>query len=244
VSILAFDTATPATTVALCRPGQPALEARDDPLPGQRPGHATRLLPLAVDLLERAGLGWEDVERIAVGTGPGTFTGLRIGIATARALARARGIPLTGVSTLRSVALNALELDPDEPARARFDSVLAVLDARRREVFAAGFRLDQIETGEEPFLRPRALAPAALVELVGELGISPLVLGNGAVEFRAVLECSEALIPEDSSQLHRVTAIHHCRLARDRAGGAPDEVHPEYLRLPDAEISRRTANRP
>jgi tRNA threonylcarbamoyladenosine biosynthesis protein TsaB len=240
VSILAFDTATPATTVALCRPGKPALEARDDPLPGQRPGHATRLMPLAVELLEQAGLGWEDVDRIAVGTGPGTFTGLRIGIATARALARARGIPLTGVSTLRSVALNALE----EPTAEPIDSVLAVLDARRREVFTAGWRLDQIETGEEPFLPARALAPAALVELIAELGISPLALGNGAVEFRSVLERSRALIPENGSQLHRVTAIHHCRLARDRPGGAPDDVHPEYLRLPDAELSRRTAKHP
>jgi tRNA threonylcarbamoyladenosine biosynthesis protein TsaB len=239
VSILAFDTATPATTVALCRPGKPPLEARDDPLPGQRPGHATRLMPLAVELLEQAGLGWEDVDRIAVGTGPGTFTGLRIGIATARALARARGIPLIGVSTLHSVALGAL--GEPIPNLERVDSVLAVLDARRREVFAAGWRLQQIATGEEPFLPPRALAPAALVELIAELGVSPLALGNGAVEFRSVIERSEALIPENGSQLHRVTAIHHCRLARDRPGGAPDDVHPEYLRLPDAELSRRTA---
>jgi tRNA threonylcarbamoyladenosine biosynthesis protein TsaB len=171
-----------------------------------------------------------------VGTGPGSFTGLRIGIATARALARARAIPLTGVSTLRSVALNGI----DEPV----DSVVAVLDARRREVFAAGWRPEQIETGAEPFLAPRALAPAALVELIGELGISPLALGNGAVEFRSVLEHSGALIPRDGSQLHRVTAIHHCRLARDRPGGGPDDVHPEYLRLPDAELSRRSARQP
>jgi tRNA threonylcarbamoyladenosine biosynthesis protein TsaB len=240
LTILAFDTATPATTVALCGPGESVLEARDDPHPAQRPGHATRLMPLAVSLLGQAGIGWEGVERIAVGIGPGTFTGLRIGIATARALARARGIPLTGVSTLRSVALGALELD--EPARERFDSVLAVLDARRREVFAAAWRMDQIETGEAPFLPPRALAPQALAELIAELGISPLALGNGAIEFRTVLERSEALIPENASQLHRVTATHHCRLARAQpGGGAPDDVHPEYLRLPDAEISRRTA---
>jgi tRNA threonylcarbamoyladenosine biosynthesis protein TsaB len=240
LTILAFDTATPATTVALCGPGEAVLEARDDPLPAQRPGHATRLMPLAVSLLEQAGIGWEGVERIAVGIGPGTFTGLRIGIATARALARARGIPLTGVSTLRSVALGALELE-DEPARERFDSVLAVLDARRREVFAAAWRMDQIETGEAPFLAARALAPQALADLIVELGISPLALGNGAIEFRTVLERSEALIPENASQLHRVSATHHCRLARAQPGGAPDDVHPEYLRLPDAEISRRTA---
>jgi tRNA threonylcarbamoyladenosine biosynthesis protein TsaB len=239
-TLLAFDTATPATTVALCRPGEPALEARDDPLPGRRPGHATRLMPLAVSLLEQAGIGWEAVGRIAVGTGPGTFTGLRIGIASARALARARGIPLTGVSTLRSVALGALEWSSPQ----RVDSVLAVLDARRHEVFAAGWRIDQIETGGDPFIGPRALAPDALVELIAEHGISPLALGNGAVEFRLVLERSEALIPETASPLHRVTAIRHCRLARDQPGTTPDDVQPEYLRLPDAEISRRTVSPP
>jgi hypothetical protein len=82
------------------------------------------------------------------------------------------------------------------------------------------------------------------VKLIGQLGISPLVLGNGAVEFRPVLERSVALIPEDGSQLHRVTAIHHCRLARALPGRSPDDVHPEYLRLPDAEISHRTSRHP
>jgi tRNA A37 threonylcarbamoyladenosine modification protein TsaB len=119
--------------------------------------------------------------------------------------------------------------------------VLAVLDARRREVFAAGWQRAELERGGAPFLAPRALAPDALAELISQAGISPLVLGNGAVEFRSVLERSEALIPEDASELHRVTAVHHCRLARALPGGAPDDVHPEYLRLPDAEISRRTA---
>ena len=85
--ILAFDTATPATTVAVC--GEHALELRDDPPPGERPRHATRLLPLITEVMEESGASWDSFERIAVGVGPGTFTGLRIGIATARALARA-----------------------------------------------------------------------------------------------------------------------------------------------------------
>jgi tRNA threonylcarbamoyladenosine biosynthesis protein TsaB len=246
VTILALDTATPATTVALCGPpvGSRPLEARDDPLPGQRPGHATRLMPLAAGLLERAGLGWEALARIAVGTGPGTFTGLRIGIATARALARGLGIPLTGVSTLRAVALNALEpgLDPGTPGD--LEAVFAVLDARRREVFAAGWRVEQLRAGEPPFFPPRALAPRALAEQLADLGMAPLLVGNGAVAFRPALERSEALIPEDESALHRVTATQHCRLAGAMPGGDPDDVHPEYLRLPDAEISRRTVPHP
>lgn len=235
MTILAFDTATPATAVALCAAGEPPREARDDPPPGHRPRHASRLLPLAVELLEQAGIGWDAVERIAVGTGPGTFTGLRIGVATARALARAQNVPLTGVSTLHSVALNALGDD----APPGFEAVLAVLDARRGEVFTAGWRLTEIEDPGVPFLSPRAIAPEALGQLIEQTGFTPLLLGNGAVEFRSVLERSEALIPEDRSELHRVTAIHHCRLARALPGSGPDDVHPEYLRLPDAEISRR-----
>ena len=105
MNVVAFDTATRATTVALSGVGNVVYTARDDPKPGERPGHATRLLPLTAMVLERAGVGWDEVDRIAVGVGPGTFTGLRIGVASARALARARSIPLVGVSTLQSLAL-------------------------------------------------------------------------------------------------------------------------------------------
>ncbi len=232
-ALLAFDTATPATSVALCLGAEQVLEARDDPEPGRRPGHAQRLLPLARSVIEQAGIGWDGIERIAVGTGPGTFTGLRIGIATARALARGLGIPLTGVSTLRSLALNGAD------ARG-VGGVLAVVDARRREVFAAGWRADQLESGPVALLAPVAVGPEALKEQIASWGIPLLALGNGAVEFRPVLERSGALIPEDGSPLHRVSAVNHCRLARALPAGAPDDVHPDYLRLPDAEIARRS----
>lgn len=241
-AVLAFDTATPATAVALCLGDGEVFEARDDPEPGRRPGHAQRLLPLARSVVEEAGLGWPGVERIAVGTGPGTFTGLRIGIATARALARGLGVPLTGVSTLHSLGVNALDVGGGEPgAGPGFKAVAAVLDARRREVFAAVWRVDDVEPGRDAVLTARAMAPDALAEQISAWGIPLLALGNGAVEFRSVLERSGALIPEDASPLHRVSAINHCRLARALPAGAPDEVHPEYLRLPDAEIARRTA---
>src|SRR5579859_1792491 len=94
VRILALDTATRATAVALAGAGPDVLEARDDPTAGRRPNHATRLLPLAAMLLERAHIDWANLEQIAVGIGPGTFTGLRIGVATARGLAHGLGIPL------------------------------------------------------------------------------------------------------------------------------------------------------
>jgi tRNA threonylcarbamoyladenosine biosynthesis protein TsaB len=221
--ILAFDTATRATTVALAGPAGIA-ERRDDPPPGARPRHATKLLPLVAELLADAGIGWSEIERIAVGLGPGTFTGLRIGVATARGLGSARGIPLVGVSTLASLALNAGRGQP---------AVAAVLDARRGEVFAAIWEHDQLA------LSPRALAPVALVEHLSALPAPPLTIGDGAVEFRAALEHSGAVIPPDQAELHKVTAINHCVLARELRAGMPSEIRPDYLRLPDAEIARR-----
>jgi tRNA threonylcarbamoyladenosine biosynthesis protein TsaB len=237
VRILAFDTATPATTVALSGVGDVVFTARHDPRPGERPGHATQLLPLVARILERAGIGWEEVDRIAVGVGPGTFTGLRVGIATARALARARDIPLVAVSTLQSLAL--ARPHPDA-VPAGLDAVLAVLDARRSEVFAASWRIDEAGDFDSALLLPRVLAPEALAELVSPLGPATLAIGDGAVAFREVLERSGSFIPEDDSPLHKVTATNHCRLADHLEGGVPDEVRPDYLRAPDAEIAYRT----
>jgi tRNA threonylcarbamoyladenosine biosynthesis protein TsaB len=242
VRILAFDTATRATAVALCGVGDVVYVARDDPPGGGRPGHAARLLPLSVSVLQRAGIGWGDVERIAVGVGPGTFTGLRIGIATARALAQARNIPVVGVSTLQSLALAGAwarrHFTGVESLPAGLDVVLAVLDARRGEVFAAGWRFDEAEESDAALLAPRAIAPEGLAELIAPLGPRALAIGDGAIAFREVLERAGSFIPEDDSPLHRVTAVHHCRLAGRLPGTAPEEVRPEYLRAPDAEIAR------
>ncbi len=234
MTILAFDTASPATAVALSGVGDVVFTARHDPLPGERPGHATRLLPLVARVMERAGVGWEAVDRIAVGVGPGTFTGLRIGIATARALARGRAIPLAGVSTLQSLAL--ARPNPDL-VPAGLDAVFAVLDARRGEVFAAGWRMDEADEFDRALLPPRALAPEALAELITPLGPATLAIGDGAIAFREALERSGSFIPEDDSPLHKVTAMNHCRLADRLEGEIPDEVRPDYLRAPDAEIA-------
>jgi len=240
VTLLAFDTATRATAVALCTADLEPLEARDDPEPGARPRHATHLLPLAAELLDRAGLDFSDVERIAVGVGPGTFTGLRIGLATARALAQARRIPLVGVSTAAALALGAW----DAALRDGRELVVPAIDARRGEVFAAVWRLeadaDPADVLAGPALiEPKAWSPGELADALLGLGASALAAGDGAVAFRAAIECSGALIPDDGSELHRVTARTHCRLAARLRDRAPEEVAPAYLRVPDAELARR-----
>jgi tRNA threonylcarbamoyladenosine biosynthesis protein TsaB len=160
VIVLGFDTATSATAVGLRLEDGTTLEARDDPPAGAHPGHATRLLGLARELLEQGGLEWSRVQRIAVGAGPGTFTGLRVGLATARGLAQSLSAELVAVSSLRALAQGALAPTQGAPAPAGREPVLAVIDARRKQVFAAAYAGD----GEE-LLSPRPLAPA----LVGEM---------------------------------------------------------------------------
>ncbi|HWE07943.1 MAG TPA: tRNA (adenosine(37)-N6)-threonylcarbamoyltransferase complex dimerization subunit type 1 TsaB [Solirubrobacteraceae bacterium] len=239
--ILGLDTATSATAVALLDPATGrSQEARDDPRPGERPRHTTGLMSLVVEKMRAAGVGWEDIRRIAVGVGPGTFTGLRIGVATAQALARARDIPLVGVSTLQSLALGAAAIaGPEENA------VIAVIDARRGEVFAAGWSLaDVADPRARPLLAPQAVPVEALAERLRGGRERWLAAGDGSVASRAALERSGARIPKDDSKRNRVSAIEHCRLALGLPPEPPDGVRPQYLRLPDAEINLRAARQP
>ncbi len=235
--VLGLDTATPATSVALLA-GTEGGDANGVyahrlhvPAPGERPGHATQLLLLLERVLEESGTDWSEVERLVVGTGPGTFTGLRIGIATARALAQARGLPLLGASTLRALA-DAGRQEGDEPDR----PVLAVVDARRGEAFAAAW-----SAGGGKLLAPAAVSPGDLRVRIGALPRSPLAVGDGAVRFRSDLARAGAIVPEDDSPLHTVDAAFHCLRALRFEPSSVDAVLPDYLRLPDAELARRRA---
>lgn len=228
--VLGFDTATRATAAAVTRPGAAPVEARHDPPPGERPGHAPRLLGLIEAALAQADQGWDEVDRLAVGVGPGTFTGLRIGIATARALAQARGLPLAGVSSLRALAAGAAAGESTDR------TLLAVLDARRREAFVAAW------AGDRELVAPAAVAVdglGALVARLAEGGGTPLAAGEGAVEFRPALESAGAAVPADDSARHRLQATEVCRLGARATDTRPQDVRPAYLRLADAEIAYR-----
>lgn len=216
--VLGLDTATP-STVAGVLVGDAVFEVRDDPAPGARPAHAGRLLAAAEEALAAAGVAWEELDRLAVGVGPGSFTGLRIGIATARALAQGRGLPVVGVSTLEALARGA-----------QAPVVLAVLDARRGEAFAAAWG-----AGAFP---PAALTPDALAERVRALPVAPLAVGDGAVRFRDSLEAAGARVPHDEDGLHRLRAEHLCRLGAEGSPTDRDALLPDYLREPDA-VPRR-----
>ena len=231
--VLAFDTATASTVVALTGPGiYDPIVRRDDPAPGERPRHAQQLLPLAREALQQARLRFSHIDRVVVGTGPGSFTGLRIGISTARALALAAEAELVGISTLRVLAV------PAESAVGPQTVVAPVLDARRGEVFVAAWRAGQ------QMLLPRAVAPerVAAVAQVGGVWTKRmwLAVGDGAVRFREVLEPVGMSVPADHSPLHRVDPLVLARLGAEAEPAERTSVLPEYLRLPDAEIQYLT----
>jgi tRNA threonylcarbamoyladenosine biosynthesis protein TsaB len=174
VLTLAFDTATGAATSALVDDGE---------VLGERVSRAQSLLEDVDALLRQAGAHPSELDRLAVGIGPGSFTGVRIGLAVARGLALSLELPGAAVSTLDALAAGA-------------PGALPVIDAKRREVFAL---LD----GE-----PRVLAPA---DLPVELGT--VCVGDGAVRYRELLEERGAVVPPDEDERHLPRARFHAALA-------------------------------
>ena len=172
---LAFDTATSVATSALVRDGQ---------VLGERASRAVRVLADAEELLDEAGAEPHELDRLVVGTGPGSFTGMRMGLSAARALAFALDLQLAGVSTLEALAAGA-------------PGALPVVDAGRREVFT---------------LVDGAPAVASPNELRIEPGTT--CVGDGAVRYREVLEAVGAEIPQRESELHLPRARFHMELAR------------------------------
>ncbi len=240
--VLGFDTSTAATAVAVRLADGSTAQARDDPPAGAHPGHATRLLELAGEVLARSGIGWNAIDRIAVGVGPGTFTGLRVGVATARGLAQSLSVELVGVSSPRALAIAALAQAPRE-------GVLAVIDARRGEAFAAAYELGEDGAPRE-LASPRALALQALATVIAEAqaeaGGAPrrwLAVGDGAVRFREQLESVGAFTPPDSSPLHSLSGAAVCELGARAAVASVHEIVPDYRRRPDAELALVGAGR-
>ena len=173
---LAFDTATGVATSALVRDGE---------VVGERASRAVRVLADAEELLEQAGAEPRELSRLVVGTGPGSFTGTRMGLAAARGLAFALNLQLAGVVTLDALAAGA-------------PGALPVVDAGRREVFTL---VDGM---------PAAVAPDSV-----RLGPGATCVGDGAVRYRDVLEALGARVPPRESELHVPRARFHVELAHE-----------------------------
>jgi tRNA threonylcarbamoyladenosine biosynthesis protein TsaB len=222
VSLLGLDTSTAAAVACVVRGDGEAFEVAPDPSALTRqPAHASELMPAVADVMERAGVDWSELHAIAVGVGPGSFTGLRIGIATARSLAVASSVRLRPVSSLAALARGIEEAAPGSV-------VLPLIDAKRGEVFAAAYQ------GGRELWAPFAARPEDLVERVRDADFSPVAAGDGSIRFRRMLETAGIRVAPNDSGAHVVRALHVCRLAAVVPGEPPEAVLPEYLREPDA----------
>jgi tRNA threonylcarbamoyladenosine biosynthesis protein TsaB len=220
VTLLGIDTSTPASAACVLRDDGESFEVAPEPARlGAGPAHARELMPAVMDVMERAGVGFGELEAIAVGVGPGTFTGLRIGIASARALAGPSGLMVRPVSSLAALAEGI-----DAELR------LALIDARRGELFAALY--DRGGVVWEPYVA----SPEAVAERARKAGLGLRAAGDGSIRFRGVLEAAGIGVDADESRSHVVRALHVCRLARTVQGEPPETVLPDYLRAPDAKI--------
>lgn len=227
--LLAFDTATPVTTVALLEADRVLVEER-------RPGgqHSRALLPLIAASLDAARWPADAIEAVAVGLGPGSFTGVRIGLTVAKTLASVRRLPLVGICSLEALALNA---------EGGAERVCPALDALKGEVFAACY-----DVGQSP---PRVLSPPAARQpddWAAELAASGdrcTLLGSGIERYRErfVAALGDRLQLPAGSAAHGLSAARLGCLARDRlqrgAVADPQRLEPLYCRLSEAELKRR-----
>jgi tRNA threonylcarbamoyladenosine biosynthesis protein TsaB len=218
MTILGLDTSTAATAVCLVRDDGRAFEV--EPAPEAllcRPAHARELMPAVADVVERSGVGFDGLDAVAVGIGPGTFTGLRIGVATARALAVSGGLEMRPVSSLAALAKGI-----DGEVR------LPLIDAKRGELFAAVYE------GDTERWPPFAAPAEEVIARVGATGVAPVAAGDGSIRFRSLLEAAGVRVEPDLSRSHVVRGLHVCRLGSAAPAAPPEAVLPEYLRLPDA----------
>jgi tRNA threonylcarbamoyladenosine biosynthesis protein TsaB len=221
VNVLGFDTSTAASSACLLRDDGEAFEVvPPDEALSAPPGHARELMPAIADVMQRAGLDYAQLGAIAVGVGPGTFTGLRIGVATARALAHANDLPLHAVSSLAALA-QGIEAELRLP----------LIDAKRGELFAA------LYDGEDERWPAFAAPPGALIERARNEGMTAVAAGDGSLRFRDQLEAGGIQVGPAGS--HAVRALHICRLATRVPASSPDAILPNYLREPDAKPRKR-----
>ncbi|MBR5094024.1 MAG: tRNA (adenosine(37)-N6)-threonylcarbamoyltransferase complex dimerization subunit type 1 TsaB [Oscillospiraceae bacterium] len=221
---LAFESSAKAASVALVRDGK--LISQYSQCSGLT--HSRTLLPMAEDLLKNAELRVADVDLFAVAAGPGSFTGIRIGVSTVKGLAWALDKPCVGVSTLEAMAWHGL---------AAGGLLCPVMDARRQQVYNANF---VIMDGRPLRLSiDRAIALSDLAEELSQLEGEPFLIGDGAELAAAYLDrigLPYRLAPEN---LRWQSAWGVAMAAQGKAPGSSQDLLPVYLRLSQAERERQ-----
>jgi len=225
VKILAFDTATDDTVVAAADQGRLVYE-RVLPPDDRHPVHGRALLQMIEDAVSALG-GWDQVERIAVGIGPGIFTGIRVGVATAAGLSASSGSTVVGIPTLAALARSI-------GAETGDSLIVPLVDARRGEVFGALCPAGGGGVGE-----PFTSSPEDLAEMLRNLpggGAAPRVAGPGAIRFRDELVRAGLEIEPAGSPVHKLGGSPFCELGLAAETVGPETLKPLYLRNPDAQL--------
>ncbi len=221
MTILAFDTCFDACSVALLPGGGGPAISRFEAM---STGHAERLMPMIDEVMKQAGVAFEEIERIAVTVGPGTFTGTRIGVAAARALALALDRPVVAETSL-SVMAEQLADEQQSRVGAADKETLIAMDARRDEVYCQLFR------GRDALTAPAVLPARAAVDL-GQVENALMVAGSGAGAIAAQADQVGRLVSASHDELLPSAVFLAMRTARRKTGSEP--VAPLYLRPADA----------
>ncbi len=222
--ILAFESSAKPASVALMRDGQLLSQY----FQCSALTHSRTLLPMAEDMLKNAELSIEDVDMFAVAHGPGSFTGIRIGVSTVKGLAWASNKPCTGVSTLEAMAWNGT---------AAGGYVCPVMDARRSQVYNAIF---EIKDGKPCRLtQDRPIALNELAEEVKKLGAPVLLVGDGIEITKAYFDANSVPCVAAAENIRWQSAWGVAMAAKDRMPQSADELLPVYLRLSQAERERQ-----
>lgn len=223
--VLALDSSSIVATVALME---------DHKLLGEysthhKKTHSQKLMPMIAELLESCELKMEDVDLVAVAEGPGSFTGLRIGVATAKGLAHAMNIPVVGISTLDALAFNLPFCH---------GLICPILDARRAQVYTGVYKWD----GEELYAveAPEAVALETLMEKLVLRPEKIIFLGDGVEQNKDVLVQSlgdRAVFAPNTVNMPRASSVAQLALQKAQAGELQNyfELTPEYLRKSEAE---------
>lgn len=222
--ILSFESSARAASVALLRDG--ALLSQYSQCSALT--HSRTLLPMAEDMLRNAELRLQDVDLIAVAHGPGSFTGIRIGVSTVKGLAWAADKPCVGVSTLEAMAWHGL---------AAGGLICPVMDARRGQVYTALFRI--ADGRPQRFTKDRPLALQELAQELRELDEPAFLVGDGAEITAAFLKEAELPFRLAPENLRWQSAWGVAMAAADKTPGTADELLPVYLRLSQAERERQ-----
>jgi len=229
-TIIGIDSSTGACSIAVCRGGAMLAHFREDMTRGQ----SERLAPMAEAGLAAAGLGFPDLEAIAVTRGPGSFTGLRIGMSFAKGLGQALGIPVFGITGFDAVARAVFATEA-----AVGHGVAVILESRRADLFLQIFTTEGAPDGP-----PVALPPEDIASSLGQTGAAPLLLaGDAADKVLAVLDQQAAAMVRSSSITApdaREVALIGLEMAAGLAEGwnTPPPLEPLYLRAPDVTAPR------